>query len=325
MLLNTKLQLGLEYEKYVQKIIKNKYINCWLWYEVPKHILFDLKIINNNQENCDDIGCDIVCQNNDLTFYLCNVKIIQLQVMIIQFQFMIYLVSIILLLKLDLMVLFIILVNYHLKLYVEKRINYINLPYITNNKILDFLPRDYQIEAYNYIKNNNKNILSMPCGTGKTFVSFLLSLEYNNIIILTPLISTTEQIHTHYKNYYSKYENINFILVNCKAERNVNNIIFKDKNVISSTYDSCDVINKLLLKIDNPLIIIDEFHNLSNDMLTNRKSEMNKLIINNKNILFMSATPLKADILTNNIYELTWKNAIKNKYICDYNFYYPSQ
>ena len=80
---NTKLQLGLEYEKYVQKIIKNKYINCWLWSEVPKHIFFDLKIINNNQKNCDDIGCDIVCQNSDLTFYLCNVKIIQPHVMII--------------------------------------------------------------------------------------------------------------------------------------------------------------------------------------------------------------------------------------------------
>jgi superfamily II DNA or RNA helicase len=68
----------------------------------------------------------------------------------------------------------------------KKRINYINLPYIINNQISDFLPKDYQIEAYNYIKNNNKNILSMPYGTGKTLVSFLLSLEYNNIIILTP-------------------------------------------------------------------------------------------------------------------------------------------
>ena len=68
MLLNTKIQQGLEYEKYVQKIIKNKYINCWLWSEVPKHILIYLKIINNNQENCDDIGCDIVCQYNDLTY-----------------------------------------------------------------------------------------------------------------------------------------------------------------------------------------------------------------------------------------------------------------
>jgi superfamily II DNA or RNA helicase len=51
---------------------------------------------------------------------------------------------------------------------------------------------------------------------------------------------------------------------------------------------------------------------------------MNKLITNNKNILFMSATPLKTDILTSNIYELSWENAIKNKYICNYNFYYPN-
>ncbi len=42
MSLNTKLQHELEYEKYVQKIITNKYINCWLWAEVPKHVLLDL-------------------------------------------------------------------------------------------------------------------------------------------------------------------------------------------------------------------------------------------------------------------------------------------
>jgi superfamily II DNA or RNA helicase len=330
---NTKLQLGLEYEKYVQKIIKNKYINCWLWCEVPKHILFDLKIINNNQENCDDIGCDIVCQNNDLTFLFVQCKnysttgndnTISIHDLSGFYNFIaetgfngsVYYSG-----KLSSQI-----------ICRKKRINYINLPYITNNQILDFLPRDYQIEAYNYIKNNNKNILSMPCGTGKTFVSFLLSLEYNNIIILTPLISTTEQIHSHYKNYYSKYDNINFILVNCKAERNISNITDKlvqnqkDKNIISSTYDSCDVINKLLLNLENPLIIIDEFHNLSNNMLTNHKSEMNKLILNNKDILFMSATPLKTNIqniLPNNIFELSWKDAIKNKYICDYNFYYP--
>jgi hypothetical protein len=47
MSLNTKLQQDLEYEKYVQKIIKNKYINCWLWCEVPKHVLVDLKIIHH--------------------------------------------------------------------------------------------------------------------------------------------------------------------------------------------------------------------------------------------------------------------------------------
>ena len=86
MSLNTKLQLGLEYEKYVQKIITNKYINCWLWNEVPKHVLLDLKIIHNNEQNCDDIGCtkgtfgakgtfgDIICQNSDLTYLFIQCK-----------------------------------------------------------------------------------------------------------------------------------------------------------------------------------------------------------------------------------------------------------
>ena len=331
MSLNTKLQLGLEYEKYVQKIITNKYINCWLWNEVPKHVLVDLKIIQNQEQNCDDIGCDIICQNSDLTYLFIQCKnysttgndnTISIYDLAGFYNFIAETG-------------FNGVVYYSGKLSTQiicrkKRINYINMPFITNKQILDFLPRDYQIEAYNYIKSNNKNILSMPCGTGKTFVSFLLSLEYSNIIILTPLISTTEQIHTHYKNYYLKYDNINFMLVNCKAERNISNIKSKllqhqkGKNIISSTYDSCDVINKLLPNLENALIIIDEFHNLSNDMLTNHKAEMNKLITNNKNILFMSATPLKTDMLTNNIYELSWENAIKNKYICNYNFYYPN-
>ena len=112
----------------------------------------------------------------------------------------------------------------------------------------------------------------MPCGTGKTFVSFLLSLEYDNIIIISPLISTSEQLMTHYKRYsshrerigpkgyHSKYDNLNFILVNCKAGRNIDNISLQNKNIISSTYDSCDIINKIINKLTNILIIIDECH-----------------------------------------------------------------
>jgi len=85
---------------------------------------------------------------------------------------------------------------------------------------------------------------------------------------------------THYKNYYSKYENTNFILINCKAGRKIDNIVLKDKNIISSTYDSCDIINKIISKLDNVLIIIDECHNL-----TNNNQEINNLIKTNNNIL----------------------------------------
>jgi len=131
------------------------------------------------------------------------------------------------------------------------------------------------ITLANYL---NLRFLSLnKFGTGKTFVSFLLSLDYKNIFILTPLISTTEQILIHYKNYYSKYVNTNYISVNRNGERDINNIKLNDnKNIIASTYDSSDVIWKLLktTNIDDNLIIVDEFHNLSQDMIINKKNNM---------------------------------------------------
>ena len=159
----------------------------------------------------------------------------------------------------------------------------------------------------------------------------MLSLDYKNIFILTPLISTTEQILIHYKNYYSKYKDINYITVNCNAERDINNIKFNDnKNIIASTYDSSDIIIKLLskIKIEETLIIIDEFHNLSQNMIVNKKNNMNKILVSNNKILFISATSLETEnykeIFGETKYELEWKSAIENKYICDYNFYYPN-
>lgn len=310
-----KLKNGLDYEKYVHEIIKNKYLNCWLWNNTPNYILSQLGF----KINCDDIGCDIVCQNNDLSFLFIQCKnysttgcdnTISIHDLSGFYNFiaetgfngLVYYSG-----KLSSQIL------------VRKRkINYINLPFIKNNLIFDFKPRDYQIEAYNIIKDDNKSLLSMPCGTGKTFVSFLLSLDYKNIIILSPLISTSEQLIIHYKNYYSKYDNINYILVNCKAERKLKNILLKDKNIISSTYDSCDIIYKIISKLDNILIIIDECHNL-----TDNNQEINNIIKSNNKILYMTATPSN-NITYDNKYELSWDEAIRNNYICNYNFYYPN-
>ena len=334
-----KLKDGHEYELYVLNIIKTKYNSCWLWKDIPDNIL--PQQFYKNKLICDDIGCDIIginkddtidyiqCKNysttgNDNTINICDLA---------GFYNFIAENSVINAI-----------VYYSGKLSQQilcrkNKIQYINLPIIKNNNILDFKPRDYQLEAYNKLKDYNRSILSMPCGTGKTFVSFLLSLDYKNIFILTPLISTTEQILNHYKNYYSKYDNINYVLINCKAERNVNNIKLTNKNIIASTYDSSDVILKILDKtnLEDNLIIIDEFHNLSTDMITNNKNNMNKILVSKNKIMYMSATPLNTtytsmqpldatnckDIFGENKYELSWTDAIKNNYICDYNFYYP--
>ena len=90
--MSTTLRNGVEYEIYTKNIILNKYLNCWLWKEVPNQILIDLGF----NENSDDIGCDIVCQNHDLSYILFNVKIILLQEQIILLILMIYLDFIIL-------------------------------------------------------------------------------------------------------------------------------------------------------------------------------------------------------------------------------------
>ena len=326
-----KLKDGEDYERYVLNIIKDKYKKCYLWNDIPKNILS--KNYYKNNIICDDIGCDIIGINHDgsIDYIQCknysttgNDNIINIQDLAGFYNFIAEnsITNAI--------------VYYSGKLSQQIRcrqnkIKYMNIPHIKNNKILDFKPRDYQLEAYNKLKDTNRSILSMPCGTGKTFVSFLLSLNYKNIIILTPLISTTEQILAHYKNYYSKYKDINYISINCNAERNINNIKFNDnKNIIASTYDSSDIIIKLIsnIKIEESLIIIDEFHNLSQDMIINKKNNMNKILVSKNKILFISATPLDTtnykDIFGENKYGLDWKTSIEKKYICDYNFYYPN-
>jgi superfamily II DNA or RNA helicase len=325
-----KLTEGENYEKYILDIIKDKYKETYLWKDIPNNIL-ENRFYKNNII-CDDIGCDIVGikHDNSIDYIQCknysttgNDNVINICDLAGFYNFIaensitnpiVYYSG-----KLSQQI-----------LCRQNKIKYMNIPYIKHNKILDFKPRDYQLEAYNKLQNINRSILSMPCGTGKTFVSFLLSLDYKNIIILTPLISTTEQILTHYKNYYSSHKDINYFLINCNAERNVNNIKLYNKNIIASTYDSNDIIIKLLEKteLENTLIIIDEFHNLSHDMITNKENNMNKILLSKYKILFISATPLNTDkyntIFGEIKYELDWKSAIDNKYICDYNFYYPN-
>ena len=314
--MNIPLQNGIEYEIYTKNIISTKYLNCWLWKEVPNQILIELGF----NKNSDDIGCDIVCQNHDLSFVFIQCKnysttgidnTINISDLSGFYNFIAETG-------------FNGIVYYSGRLstqitYRRRKIKYINLPYMKINQIIEFIPKEYQIEAYNKLLNSNRALLSMPCGTGKTFVSFMLSLNYQSVIILTPLISTTEQIYTHYKNYYAKYDDVNFIQINSKAERNINKINLQDKNIICSTYDSCDIINKLHKQIDHrTLIIIDECHNL-----TQTNNEINVLLKTQHDILYISATP-KNNIIYTDKYELKWTDAILNRYITDYNFYYPN-
>ena len=53
-----KLIQGENYEKYIYDIIKDKYVQCYLWKNIPINIL-DFRFYKNNLI-CDDIGCDII-------------------------------------------------------------------------------------------------------------------------------------------------------------------------------------------------------------------------------------------------------------------------
>ena len=331
--METLLQQGTNYEIYIRDIIKEKYKECWLWKDIPNDILLELEFIKDIKNKCDDIGCDILCKNhndeyeyiqcknystlgidntitiNDLSGFYNFVAENSIQNPTVYYSGV--LSSQILCRK--------------------KKIKYVNLPYIKiSNK--DIIPREYQLEAYNKLVNENRSILEMPCGTGKTLITYLISLNYKNIILLSPLISTTEQLIIHYKNYYSKEtEPINYTLINSQNTRDINNInISKNKNIIGSTFDSCDIINKLLEKLEgNKIIVIDECHNLSKSNLHDINNEINKLLLSSIKILFVSATPRNygkdyINIFGNIRYTLDWKLAIEQQYICDYNFYYPN-
>jgi phage anti-repressor protein len=104
-------------------------------------------------------------------------------------------------------------------------------------------------------------------------------------------------------------------------------LLLKNKNIISSTYDSVDILNKIIKKLENYIIFIDEFHNLSINNLENSEDQINKLLVSNKKIIYLSATPIQSkkynDIFGNYIYKYDWGKAIENKYICDFKIILP--
>ncbi len=326
--MENKLEQGIEYEKYIAEFLKPKYKNAWLWNNVPVNIMQNYGFVNKNGNNCDDIGCDIICETNDGSHHFIQCKnysttgndnTINISDLSGFYNFVA---------ENDFCSFSYVYYSGKLSSQVIKRskkIKYVNIPYVSfkNFEQNKCVPRDYQIYAYNVLKDKNKGVLDMPCGTGKTLVEFLLSGDYDNTIILSPLISTTEQTITHFKNYYFGTDSHNFIEINSAAGRDIAKYKFKTKNVISSTYDSVDIINKIIntKKLQNVFVIIDEFHNLSQNDLFDNKSEIKKLLEGNVRVLFVSATPKYYENYDyGEKYKLSWDDAINKKYICDFNF-----
>lgn len=258
----------------------------------------------------------------------------------------------------------------------DSKIYFVKLPYENTNIDIDIVPEieaySYQIEAVNtfkeYYETRNRGILSLPCGCGKTFTSYLISKNYKQVIILSPLREFASQNLNKFIEY--GYDKKNTRLVDSDGDRDINSIkkFIQSNNrfVISCTYDSMDLISECLELFNDALFIIDEFHNLSKANISSEDNNIYKLLISKYRILYMSATPRIYDIEYDDetvdmdeedddeevdeevdeddtdeddetvetidteylfgdvVYQMTFTDAIANKYITDYKIWLPS-
>ena len=323
-------KVGFTYEYFVLDQIKNDYDKVWHWKDFPEKLMYDNNLIKDYDTFCKyryDIGADLVALKNDKYYFIqCkNYNDTILMENLAGFYFLLYEYNLTGILyyngKLSQRV---------LELSTNK-IQFINLPF--NNSTIDIIQdiekpliiRDYQLEAYNKLLYKNKSVLSLPCGMGKTYTTSLMAKHYDNIIILSPLRYLAFQTLEHYKTYLgSEYSPILISIDGKRKMDDINNYI-KDKNIISSTYDSVDVVIQLLDKLKNIYLIVDEFHNLSNNNINDTNNDMYKIINNKYDKIFISATPLMDFMNITDIYNYSWTDAINNKYICDFNIYIPDK
>ena len=235
------------------------------------------------------------------------------------------------------------------EIYNDNKIYFVKLPYECNNEITENItfnitPFSYQVEAVNKFKQhfqlNNRGILSLPCGCGKTYTSYLISNNFKHIIIISPLREFASQNLNRFIQY--GYDKKYTLLVDTDGIRDINtikNFIIQNNNfIISCTYNSMDLISECLDLFKDALFIIDEFHNLSKTNISSQNDYIYKLLISYHKILFMSATPRIYDIeyddeqetfnteylFGNIVYQMTFTHAIDNKYITDYKIWLPS-
>jgi len=226
----------------------------------------------------------------------------------------------------------------------NKRIEYIKHPFIQNiieeNNVLEkYEPYDYQEIAVNkfteHFEISNRGILSMPCGTGKTMTSYLISQKFKQIIILSPLKEFAKQNLNRYIEY--GYENKTLLVSSdgCRDVKEIRKFIKSNKSfLISSTFCSIDCLIQVLDKCDNPLIIIDEFHNLSKNNIIDEEDDFYKILNSKYKIMFMSATPRVYEledemtdtehIFGETFYKMSFNEAIEKKFITDYKIWLPS-
>jgi predicted helicase len=313
------IEKGTLYEIFIKKSLnEDKNNEVWLWKDIPeKHLRktsilgdwneyrLNRKELKKSENELIDTGCDLLLKINEKYYIIqCKNYDTQNSVKIPELGgfFMMALLY-----DLDGILYYTSKLSSNIKCQKQNpKIQYIRKP-IEDEKIIELEdysnlinnPYDYQIEASNKIKNvfltKNRAILQLPCGLGKTLISMMIGLNYDQVVIISPLKQYTIQNLDRFKNEL-KYKDYEGLIIDSDGIRDVGYIsdfIKKNKKLILSvTYKSCDVLFEILHKLTNYIIIIDEFHNITqNDLLGLNENGLNQILLSQSKILFMSATP----------------------------------
>ena len=322
---------GDNYEAFVLEKLKPEYDDIWLWKNVPERILYKCGVIKDyaifcKYRNLGDLGIDIVAVKNDVPYFIqCkNFSDTITLDFLAGFYFFLYEND----LKTGILC-------YSGKLSrrvieLSERITIRNIPYKNEQVIIKqiptvIVPKDYQIEACKFLKGKHRSILSLPCGMGKTYCACMIAEKRDNIIVISPLRELAKQNLESFSSYFN--HEYHSVLISVDGERDRTKFELGKKNIISVTYDSIDVLNKIINELKNVIIVIDEFHNISENSI-NGNTEMTKILKSDKKILFLSATPKHTEykkIFGEHMFSYDWSKAIANKYINDFDIVLPSK
>jgi len=371
--MTTNIEKGTKYKIFIRDFLKTDNTNniAWLWKDIPELHLRKINILGNwnefrlfrkqiketeKKENIlIDTVCDILLKNNDkYTIVQCKNYTNNITIKCLaEFYMNLYLYV------LDGIVYYTSKLSNNIIIqkptnriqYIKKKFNNVILNNIQKESYSNLIdkPYDYQVIAFQNIKkefeNKNRAILQLPCGLGKTLISMIVGLDYDQVIILSPLKQYCAQNLKRFKSEL-KYKDYQELIIDSKNCRNLDYLVKFIKNnkkiFLSICYKSCDILYEILDKLNNYVIIVDEFHNISkNDLIGIKDNKIYEVLMSKSKILFMSATPrffdlyeeeeeaeesedtLSKEIFGNIVYTYNMGDAIRNKLICDYEVYVP--
>jgi hypothetical protein len=168
-----------------------------------------------------------------------------------------------------------------------------------------------QVLAIKACKENDKGIINMFCGSGKTRVLVEVALSYNISLIIVPRNVLIEQhIETIKKN--PNYKDFELITINCeekdkKYKKNNKKTIYIVNNSSLNIFDN--------LKIVPDVVCIDEAH-VSKNLVKECKAVKNCV-----KRYYFTATPQDMDdeeIYGKEIYKFSYLQARTCNYVCDF-------